>query len=355
MTFLDFLLTEWAQDDWPAQDFPPGANATDEREKILAQTIAGGWRFVADSDSRDVGTAHPHGNLWDNGADAIEELEHLLQVREIALRNFSERNIRVGRPMATLEEVLVPLYLLHRYQLQAVGKLVGGQEFSYALRGDGQVTTQVIDADRQRAALLALLRSLDPSLLRLPDELLESIPGRPTGFGSTRESFPRDTGIVFDPFGAAESAVALTLDVLIEPSRAARMIASNAGDAEKPGFGELVDALLHATWYSARRAGPEGEIQRLTNNQVLDRLLVLGTNREADHQVRAICFDAVSELDRWLELRVGQETNRRCRAHYRLARHRIEQVRDDPSVLESRVPVVPPPGSPVGDFAPHGY
>jgi hypothetical protein len=337
------------------QDFPPGVNVLDERRKILAQTIADGWRFVADADSRDVGTAHPHGNLWDNGADAIEELEHLLRVREIALRNFSERNIRVGRPMATLEEVLVPLYLLHRYQVQAVGKLVGGRDFNYALRGDGQVATQAIDADRQRTALLALLQTLDPALLRLPDELLASIPGRPPSFGITRESFPRDTGHVFDPFGAAESAVALTLDVLLEPTRAARMHALKAGDKAMPGFGELADALLRATWYSAQRTGPEGEIQRLANHQVLERLLLLGANQEVDHQVRAIGFDAVSELDRWLELRIGQENDRGWRAHYRLARYRIEQVRNDPAVLETLVPVEPPPGSPVGDFPTHGH
>ncbi len=87
--------------------------------------------YATDADAREPGSSHPQANLWDNGDDAIAELEHLLKVREYALGNFSERNIRPGRPLATLEEVLVPIYLLHRYQIQAVGKLIGGQYFSY--------------------------------------------------------------------------------------------------------------------------------------------------------------------------------------------------------------------------------
>ena len=113
-----------------------------------------GYVYVADSDSRPVGAAHPAGNLWDNGADAIEELNHLLRVRSYALNRLSAENIRACRPMATLEEVLVPIYLLHRFQLNAVGKLVGGHEYNYAMRGDGQRTTEFVSAERQRAAIV---------------------------------------------------------------------------------------------------------------------------------------------------------------------------------------------------------
>jgi hypothetical protein len=336
------------------EDFPAGVDAAAERQRILEQTIAAGWKFVADEDSRPVGSAHPDGNLWDNGADAIAELEHLLRVREAALERFSERNIRVGRPLATLEEVLVPLYLLHRYQLQAVGKLVGGQYFNYAMRGDGRDATAAVDADRQRAALAILLETLDPAVLSLPDGLVDAIPARPPGFALTRESFPRDTGAVFDPFGPARSAVALTLDVLLDPRRAARMVAAQARDPSYPGFDELTGSLLRATWFAAKRPGMEGGIQRQTNELVLERLLLLGANEKANDQVRALAFDAVSELERWLGTRVAEETDTPWRAHYRLARYRIEQVRRDPDMLESISPVVPPPGSPIGSAATPG-
>ncbi len=334
------------------QDFPDSADAEKERNMIIAETIADGWKFVADSDARAVGTAHPDGNLWDNGTDAIEELEHLLKIRDFALRRFSERNIRVGRPMATIEEVLVPLYLLHRFQIPAVGKLVGGQYFRYALRGDGQEVKRIVDAGKQRTAIAILLHTLSPIVLRLPDELVDSIPARPPGFAKTRETFPTDTGTVFDPFGAAESAVALTLDVLLDPTRAARMIAGNARQAAMPGFGELTESLVRATWYSRQRPGIDGEIQRATNSLVLERLMLLSIDQEADDQVRAIAFDRINELDSWLSTRLARETRRRWRAHYRLARHQIQRMLEDPASLETLVPVTPPPGSPIGEFAP---
>lgn len=336
------------------QDFPDGADATKERTAILDETIAAGWRFVADADARDVGTAHPEGNLWDNGTDAIEGLQHLLKVRDFALRRFSARNIRMGRPMATIEEVLVPLYLLHRFQIQAVGKLVGGQYFRYTLRGDGQQVTASIDADRQRTAIAILLHTLSPTVLRLPDGLIDSIPPRPPGFPKTRETFPTHTGTVFDPLGAAGSAVALTLDVLLDSTRAARMIVAHSRQPDLPGFAELTDSLLRTTWYAGRRPGFDAEIQRTTNDLVLVRLMLLAANEAADAQVRAVAFDAIAGLDDWLARRIAGESNAQWRAHYRLARHRIERMRDDPASLEALLPVRPPPGSPVG-AAPEAY
>ena len=133
--------------------------------------------------------------------------------------------------------------------------MVGGQYFRYALRGDGQEVKRIVDAGKQRTAIAILLHTLSPIVLRLPDELVDSIPARPPGFAKTRETFPTDTGTVFDPFGAAESAVALTLDVLLDPTRAARMIAGNARQAAMPGFGELTESLVRATWYSRQRHG----------------------------------------------------------------------------------------------------
>jgi hypothetical protein len=139
---------------------------------------------------------------------------------------------------------------------------------------------------------------------------------------------------------------------MLEPTRAARMISANARQADLPGFGELTDDLLRATWYSRQRAGADGEIQRATNSLVLERLMLLGTDQEAGTQVQAIAFDAIKELDSWLAPRTAGETDRQWRAHYRLARHQIERMLEDPASLELLVPVAPPPGSPIGDLAP---
>jgi len=333
---------------WGYQDFADGIDRQAARDQIMADTIDAGFVYVSDPDSRPVSSANPLGNLWDNGADSIEELNHLLQVRAIALSNFSERNIRQGQPMASLEEVLVPIYLLHRFQLIAVGKNLGGYNWSYALRGDGQETSTPVPADRQRRAIAALVDTLTPAVLRIPENVLALIPPRPPGHPKSRETFPTKTGKVFEPIGAAESAATLTLDVLLEPTRAARMIASSARDATMPGFDELVDDLLRSTWYAGRQTGIDGEIQRTVNSLVLERLMMMAVDEDADAQARAIALDALNRLDTWLAPRANAESETGWRAHYAFGRFRIGQMRDDPASVGQIAPVTVPPGEPIG-------
>ncbi|MFP6815916.1 MAG: zinc-dependent metalloprotease [Pseudomonadales bacterium] len=330
------------------QNFPEGTDELAARGRIMADTIESGLVYVDDKDARSIGSAHPLGSLWDNGADSIEELNHLLRVRAHALARFSENNIRPGQSMATLEEVLVPLYLLHRFQLNAVGKLIGGYEFSYAMRGDGQKIGDPVSPDRQREAIAALINTLSPAVLRVPQHVLDLIPPRPPGIPKTRETFPAVTGTVFEPFGAAQSAVSLTLDVLFEPNRAARLIALSARSAISPGFDELLDDLLRVTWFAAQQLGIDAELQRITSSLMLDRLMLLTTNNEAATQVRAIALDAVNRLDNWLAQQTSSERATAWRAHYGFARLRIEQMRSDPSSLEQIAPVTVPPGEPIG-------
>jgi len=330
------------------QDFPDGVNRESARNEIMAETIATGLRFVSDPDSRPVSAAHPLGNLWDNGSDSIVELENLMRVRAVALGRMSEQNIRLGRSFATLEEVLVPIYLIHRFQLHAVGKLVGGEDFYYAMRGDDQPRSTPVGADRQRQAIAALLDTITPTSLRIPDHLLRLIPPRPPGQPKSRETFPSNTGKLFEPYGAAQSAAALTLEVLLEPSRAARLIAANARQATSPGFDELTSELLSATWFAQRQSGVEGEIQRLVNNLTLQHLMQLAVNKKADTQVRAIALDSVNQLDTWLSTRAAVQRDASWRAHYSLASFQIDQMRTDPGSLEQVAPIVVPPGEPIG-------
>lgn len=329
------------------QDYPDDVDADAARARVMAETVSSGLRFVSDTDSRAVGTAHPDGNLWDNGADPLVELNSLMQVRERALARFSENNVRVGRPLATLEEVLVPIFLLHRYQIQAAGKLIGGERFRYALRGDGQRATDPVAADRQRAAMAGVIATLDPAVLRVPEALLDQIPARPPGFGLTRETFVRRTGKTFDPIAPARSATSLTLDVLLDPERAARMIAAHARQPELPGFDELLSQLMASTWYAGKRDGIEAEIQRATGSQLLVRLMLLANDAEADAQVRAIALDAINGLESWLAARAARETDAGWRAHYGLAAYRIERMRADPSSVSELSKEPAPPGSPI--------
>ena len=329
------------------QDFEDDVDDHDARQKILAETVAK-YKYVADSDARGVGTSHPDGNLWDNGEDALAELEHLLAVRQYALDNFSERNIRIGTPLAKIEEALVPIYLLHRFQIRAVAKLLGGNYFSYAIRGDGQTPSAIVPAVRQRAALNALVDMLDAESLQLPQGLAEMIPPRPPGFSKTRESFPRQTGINFDAAGPADSAVSLILAALLNEQRGMRLVAQHAADASMPGLADVIDAVMQASWYAAPDDGTAGPIARRRNSLVLHNLLRLSVSSTAGSEVRAHAAEALDSLDDWLSARVGRESNRARRAQYVEARLQIEYAREDPAYVETLPSVTVPPGSPIG-------
>jgi len=323
------------------QDFADGVDRAAARREIMDETLAQGFRYVGDADSRSVGTSHPDGNLWDNGADAVAELDHIMKVRGIALQRFSERNIRIGRPLATIEETLVPVYLLHRFQIQAVGKLIGGQYFTYRLRGDTQESARPVAVARQQQAIDALLGTLDPGVLRLPRELVESMTPRVPNNPKSRETFSGMTGINFDPIAPARSAAALTLQVLLDRSRAARL--ERAGSI---GFESVIQGLLNASWYAAPLKGVEAAIQRQTNMQVLYGLLGLALDEGADVDVRAKAYAAVSELQAWLSRRGSGDSA--LRAQYRFAEHEIRRLLDNPDAIKTLMPALVPPGSPIG-------
>jgi len=120
---------------WGYQDFPPGTDEKKALDKLLSDGYKKGLQFISDRDARAPGGLHPNAHLWDNGKNPVEELNHVMKVRNKALSKFGENNIRPGTPMAFLEDALVPVYLFHRYQVEAVTKLVGGMDYRYSFRG----------------------------------------------------------------------------------------------------------------------------------------------------------------------------------------------------------------------------
>lgn len=331
------------------QDFPEGVDADAKRQEILAETIASGLRYVADSDSRDPGSANPWGSLWDNGADAIDELQHLMKVRAYALDRFSERNIRPGQPLATIEEALVPIYLLHRYQIQAVGKFIGGEYFTYALRGDGQASPERVSGSKQKAAIDALLAAMQPDTLALPQKLVNLIPPRPPGHALGRESFARNTGVTFDPLSPAESAVSLTLEVLLNTRRAARMNNFHAVDPSMPGFMTVLDALNQDSWYAKRESGMQAAIQRVKNDLVLNAQMSLAADASASSQTRAQALLSIQKLASWLDQQVKARLNDDWAASYARARQDIRLWLENPEQMAPASAKPAPPGSPIGN------
>jgi hypothetical protein len=133
--------------------------------------------------------------------------------------------------MALLEEALVPLFLHHRYQMEAAASALGGQHSIYAMRGDGQTPTRPVPAAEQRAALEALAATLRVSELVVPKAVLDALPPRPSGYPRHRELFPRHTGLPFDPVAPGLVAADHTFSVILSPERASRLVVQQAYDA----------------------------------------------------------------------------------------------------------------------------
>ena len=212
---------------WGYLQAAPGA----DEGKALAAILDEAWkRDVRFLTNQDIET-HPRADWWSNGTDAAAELVRMLEVRRAALRRFGENAIRAGRPMATIEETLVPLYLHHRYQVEAAASVLGGQHYIYALRGDGRKPTRPASAAEQKAALDALLLTLAPAELRLPDSVLAAIPPRPSGYPPHRELFPRYTGAVFD----AVSPAVVAADHTVRAARPERGAGGRRRSTVPPG------------------------------------------------------------------------------------------------------------------------
>jgi hypothetical protein len=323
---------------------------TDERaalDKVLTTAQSSGLYFITDQDSRPLGGAHPHAHLWDNGPDPAAELDCILKIRAAALARFSENAIPSHTPMAQLEDTLVPLYLLHRYQTEAAAKEIGGLDYRYALRDDGQLVTAIIDPANQQKALDAVLKTLTPDTLTLPEPLLRMLPPRPPAYPRTRESFTGHTGLTFDPTGAAESAAALTLKLLLDPDRASRLVEYHARDASNPGLAQVIDAVLQATWKAPRATGLSSEIQRVTEVSALEHLLALAANHMASPEARALARAEALDLRSWMTSTSADTLEEKALRIAAIAR--IDAYEKYPEKFTPASDVPAPPGQPIGD------
>jgi hypothetical protein len=282
------------------QDFSPGTDEKKALNDILQKAIARGLLFITDRDARDPSGAHPLAHLWDEGKDPVEELRHVLAVRQKALDRFSTNNIREGTPMALLEDVLVPIYNYHRYQTEAVAKVIGGLNYTYAVKGDGQLITAIVPAETQQKALDALLNTLSPQVLTIPESIIGLIPPRPAGYEPTRELFNTRTSLTFDPLSAAEALADYTAYFLFRPERAARLIEQKARGGGL-GLETVIQTALDRTWKATRQEGLAGEVQMLTEQALLTHLIELANHEQASLAVKSVAHQGLEELRRFIE------------------------------------------------------
>lgn len=335
--------------EWNYQDFPNGVDEKKALDKILTDAMERGIFYISNQDATSPGTAHPYAHQWDNGANAVDELERVMKIRSLALERFSENNIRMNTPMATLEDVLVPIYLFHRYQITAASKVLGGADYIYAFRGDGQnMIIEIVPPEEQRRALDALLETINPEALALDERILNLIPPRPPGYGQTTELFGGHTGLTFDLLTAAETVANMTIPLILNAERSARLVEYHARNNQYPGLNEVLDKLVDSTWKSVRRPGYPGEIQRVVDTAVLHNLMNLAVNQRASTQVRAITSLKIDELKNWLDEQSDLIMEENQKAHIVFALSEIDLFQKDPDKVNFTLPLAAPSGAPIG-------
>jgi len=333
---------------WGYGDFAPGTDEHAALDKILSDAYGHGLRYLTDQDARPIGSSSSLAHLWDTGTNAVDELNRIMQVRAAALGRFGENNIREGAPLATIEDALVPVYMFHRYQVEAATKLVGGMDYTFALRGDGEMPTQIVAPAEQRRALAAVLSTLKPETLALPDSLLKTIPPRPPEYPRDRELFKIHTSPAFDALAPAEAAAQHTVQFLFNPERAARLIEFHARNAENPGLEEVLDTVLKATWKTEHGKGYLAELANTVDNVVLYDLMILSANERASDAVRAVASLKLHEMKEWLDSPGGAKQAVHDPAHIFFGSRQIELFEKDPKHIGLTVPAEPPDGPPIG-------
>jgi hypothetical protein len=328
---------------WGYQDFPQGVEEKTALNKILTDAYGKGLQYISDRDARAPGGLHPAAHLWDNGADPVSELKTVMKVREKALNQFGEKDIRAGRPMALLEDVLVPVYLYHRYQTEAVTKIVGGMNYKYALRGDGQLVTQTISKEEQVKALDALMETIDPAALIIPARIIKLIPPRPAGYEYTRELFKKRTGLAFDALSPAETAADMPLSFLFNSERLNRLVQYET-QFNGLGLKEMVEKLINTTWKAARRKGMEGLIQLQTEQILLTYLLAASVNDDNSFITKSVIQKELSDLRQFIETKKKISADVTYSGHLLLALERMKSPDKAKPTIHSAIP----PGAPIG-------
>ena len=325
-------------------DFPGDIDESKELNLLLENSLKEGHLFISDSDARPIGGAHPKAHLWDNGSSATDELNVLMQIRSKALNQLSLNHIKEGAPYSDLEDLFVPMYLLHRYQVEAVVKTIGGVDYNYAVKGPILSSVIVVSPTQQRNALLEYLNTLNPKALKIPSHLNKLLHPRSFSNPRTRENFLSQTGVTFDYLGIATSLSDALIGMLLHPERANRLVMQFGFDKNQLSLQETLNILVNNHFKKTPRDTHENQLNEIVKGSILKHLMQLGQNSLASNITKAIIYEQLETLDRWL----AGHSEANFSNFYRME---IQNYFDNPSGFNLTSSKRLPDGSPIGSFS----
>jgi hypothetical protein len=335
---------------WGYGDFAGPEDPTTARERFLQEDVFGkqGLKYLSDMDARPGHGAHPEVHQWDNGTDATVELDRLMGIRKNALARFSEKAVREGAPLTRLHDVFVPLYLMHRYQVDAAVKNIGGQSYTYALRGDGQALPKPVSSAEQRKALDALLRAVSPEALKVPEHVLKLIPPRVPDTYDGRELFKGRSGVTFDGFAPAEAGADVVWSALLHPARLERVLQQSSLRDVSFGAEQFQDAINAAVFTAQPAPLTDRSVLAVSASVLLQRLMEVSVSTQASPAVKGWALDWLEEAQQILDRTKSKSANPdrvRLAAWLKAERRRLET---EPAAFR-RAESNTPPGAPIGD------
>jgi hypothetical protein len=331
---------------WGYGIFPPGTEQ-DSLRAIVADGLRRGLLFLSDADARPEFSSDPRTNLWDDAATPLEFLRHEMDVRRVAMSRFNERNIRIGEPIALLQERFVPVYLMHRFAINSLSKTIGGMEYSNAVRGDGLQATHPIDGATQRRALAALVAAMSPSELAIPDTVITLLGPRPFTYSPYVELFNSQTRPAFDELGAARTLAQMIVDAILQRDRAARLVQFAVRGNAPLMLSETIDS-LSSDWGSVSGGSAKTQaLRRVAQRAVADRLLLLAADKEASPDVRAIAEMKMNDLRKRIAPRTSAGSAPE-RAHWMAIAGDFTRWMERKELPTPTPALRPPPGDPFG-------
>ncbi|MBS0363354.1 MAG: zinc-dependent metalloprotease [Proteobacteria bacterium] len=339
----DRFIVDWLYSDVPAG--PAGRRILDAKAKAASEKL----RFVQDDDARPVDSGHPDGAIWDDGADPIAELDRMMAVRKVALDQFGERALRPGEALEALRRKFVPIYLLHRYQVEAASKSVGGVDFGYGVKGDKSAVATIVPAERQRQAIASLLAAMTPEALDTPERLVAILSSGQSGRldrQTTIETIPTASGSIYDSLAAVDVGAQVVLDTFVSSERLNRMVDQHRRDANQPGVGELTGRMLDAAFKPA--TGRYAEIARRIQTRTVLALAGAARQPATSPNAAAAIDQALADLAAKLKAQPGADPDERAHRLHLAAlitdKDELKRVLADP-----KMKVEVPPGMPIGE------
>ena len=335
--------------EWDKRAIVYGYSTTNKDEdqylnSLIAKNNQDGYKFITDQDARSAGGLHPKAHLWDNGKDAIEELSRMTVLRKHVLNNIGSGSIPDGIPYSEIEKVLVPAYLMHRFQVEAVSKIIGGVDFSYDVKSEGaQMLHQHISSNKQNEALDQLLKTLDVSFLKMPESLIKSIPPLAYGYPRNQESFKGHTGFLLDPLAAAEASANHTIAFLLDPERLSRIY--NNSDA-KWNLGTYYKKIVNHIQLQKKTDVNYG---LMLEKLCFVHLLKIASNQKLNKQIAAM---SLMKLKHFLiekdNSNMSEYDTFQISSHQLYLLGLLNSFHDDASKLKLPEFMKMPPGSPIG-------